>query len=136
MPKHNSQALQKLRLDKWLWAARFFKTRSIAKSAIEGGKVHFNGQRVKVSKEVQVGDELRIRQGFDEKTIVIKALSDQRRGAPEAQLLYQETEQSIAKRDTNTQQRKNLRHIAPETKPNKKDRRQLQQIKQHLWDES
>lgn len=134
MAKSKSETLQKLRLDKWLWAARFFKTRSIAKTAIEGGKVHFNGQRVKVSKEVQVGDELRVRQGFDEKTVVIKQLSDQRKGAPEARLLYAETAESIAKRDTHAQQRRNIRHTAPETKPNKKDRRQLQQIKQHLWE--
>ena len=75
--------LQKLRLDKWLWAARFFKTRSLAKQAIEGGKVHFAGQRVKVSKEISVGDLLSIRQGFDAREVTVCALSDQRRGAPE-----------------------------------------------------
>jgi ribosome-associated heat shock protein Hsp15 len=126
--------LEKLRLDKWLWAARFFKTRTIAKAAIEGGKVHFNGQRVKVSKEIQVGDELKIRQGFDEKIVIVKALNDKRRPASEAQLLYSETEASMAKREDYAEQRKQLRIRAPESKPNKKDRRQLQQAKQHLWD--
>ena len=62
----------KLRLDKWLWAARFFKTRSLAKAAIEGGKVHLDGQRVKVSREITVGCEVRLRQGWDEKTVVVK----------------------------------------------------------------
>ena len=90
---------EKLRLDKWLWAARFFKTRSLAKAAIEGGKVHLGGQRVKVSREIQVGDELQIRQGWDEKVIVVEALSDKRRGAPEAQGLYKETEESVKKRE-------------------------------------
>ena len=130
----DAKPITKLRLDKWLWAARFFKTRSIAKAAIEGGKVHFHGQRVKVSKEVQVGDELRIRQGFEEKTVEILALSDQRRGAPEAQKLYRETEESIIRRETNTAQRKNLNRAAPEGRPNKRDRRQLQQAKQQLWE--
>ena len=89
----------KLRLDKWLWAARFFKTRSLAKAAIEGGKVHLDGQRVKVSKEISVGDTLHIRQGWDEKVVEVKALSGQRRGAEQAQLLYEETEASIKKRE-------------------------------------
>ena len=132
MPEHLLD-LQRVRLDKWLWAARFFKTRSLAKAAIEGGKVHYHGQRVKVSKEVIINDELRIRKGHDEKTIIILALSDKRRGAPEAQLLYQETPESVSKRELNAQQRKHLNSLSPETKPNKKDRRQLQHIKQ-FWD--
>ena len=84
-----------VRLDKWLWAARFYKTRSIAKAMIEGGKVHYNGQRAKVSKNVEIGAMIKLRQGSDEKEIEVIALSDQRRGAPEAQLLYQETAQSV-----------------------------------------
>ena len=94
-----SDGAEKLRLDKWLWAARFFKTRSLAKAAIEGGKVQLDGQRVKVSKEILVGDELKIRQGWDEKVVRVLALSDQRRGAPEASLLYEETPESIARRE-------------------------------------
>ena len=100
MPKAEQHlAAETMRIDKWLWAARFFKTRSIAKSAIEGGKVHFDGERVKVSKEVRVGMELTIQQGFEKKTVVIKAISGVRGPAPVAQLLYEETEVSLAKRD-------------------------------------
>lgn len=79
---------EKVRLDKWLWAARFYKTRAIAKGAIEGGKVHYDGQRCKVSKTVDLGAMITLRQGFDEKIVEVKAISDQRRGAPEAQKLY------------------------------------------------
>ena len=77
-----TETQEKVRLDKWLWAARFFKTRSLAKDAIEGGKVHHEGQRDKVSKEIKVGMTLTIKQGFEDKTITIKALSEVRRGAP------------------------------------------------------
>ena len=77
----------KVRIDKWLWAARFFKTRAKSREAINGGKVHVNGQRVKPSKELEPEDQLEIRQGWDEKTIIVKAVSAQRKAAPEAQLL-------------------------------------------------
>ena len=87
----------KVRLDKWLWAARFYKTRALAKTAIESGKVHCRGERCKPSKEPRLGDELQIRVGLEERTVEVKGLSVVRRGAPEAQLLYAETEQSIAK---------------------------------------
>ncbi|CAA0116200.1 Heat shock protein 15 [BD1-7 clade bacterium] len=122
---------QKIRLDKWLWAARFFKTRSLAKQAIEGGKVHYNGARVKVSKDVELGAELRIRLGWDVKTVLVQNLSDKRRGAPEAQLLYQETEESIEQRSLNAEQRKQMKEalISPDSKPDKKSRRQLQRMK-------
>src|SRR6187402_2703438 len=90
---------EKVRLDKWLWAARFFKTRSLAKQAIDGGKIHCDGQRVKASKEISTGINLTIRQGLEEKTVLVTALSDQRRGAPEAALLYTETEASLAERE-------------------------------------
>ncbi|MFI7981871.1 RNA-binding S4 domain-containing protein, partial [Acinetobacter baumannii] len=92
-------AVETMRVDKWLWAARFFKTRSIAKAAIEGGKVHHNNERVKVSKEIRVGMELVVQQGFDKKTVVVKALSNTRGPAPVAQQLYEETEVSIARRE-------------------------------------
>jgi len=72
----------KVRVDKWLWAARFFKTRTLAKTAIEGGKVQIDGQRVKVSREIAPGDVLRVRQGWDEREIIVAAVSDQRRAAP------------------------------------------------------
>jgi ribosome-associated heat shock protein Hsp15 len=127
-PMHNS--LQGMRVDKWLWAARFFKTRSLAKEAIEGGKVHFDGNRVKVSKEVQVGMELTIRQGFDEKTVIIKALSEVRGGAPQAQLLYEETPHSIAKREFYSSQRKLANLARPDHRPNKRERRHINNFKQ------
>ena len=122
---------QPVRFDKWLWAARFFKTRALAKQAIEGGKVHYNGARTKVSKTVEIGATLTIRQGWDEKTVVIKALSDQRRGADIASQLYEETQESISKRTLNADQRKLQRAsmAAPEHRPNKKQRRQIVRFK-------
>jgi ribosome-associated heat shock protein Hsp15 len=120
----------KVRLDKWLWAARFFKTRALAKAAIESGKVHCRGERCKPGKEPRIGDELQIRMGFDERTVVVQALSIVRRGAPEAQLLYSETPDSIAKREQAAEMRKagNL-GITTDGKPSKKQRRQLFQFR-------
>ena len=116
----------KVRLDKWLWAARFYKTRALAKTAIESGKVHCRGERCKPSKEPRLGDELQIRVGLDERTVEVKALSVVRRGAPEAQLLYAETEDSIAKREKAAALRKSgAMGITTEGKPTKKQRRQL-----------
>ena len=122
----------KLRLDKWLWAARFYKTRSLAKAAIEGGKVHLGGQRVKVSREIQVGDVLQVRQGWDEKVVEVLALSDQRRGAPEAQALYRETDDSIARREAAAAARKAAGGMIdrPAGRPTKKQRRQIHRFKQ------
>ena len=116
----------KVRLDKWLWAARFFKTRALAKAAIESGKVHCRGERCKPGKEPRVGDEFQIRTGFDERTVVVEALSIVRRGAPEAQTLYCETPDSVARRELAAAQRKagNL-GVATDGKPTKKQRRQL-----------
>jgi len=115
-----------IRLDKWLWAARFYKTRSLAKQAIEGGKVQYNGDRCKVSKEVQVGAKLSLRVGLDAKVVTIIALSDQRRGAPEAALLYEETADSIAQREQQAADRKALGSaFAHPERPNKKQRRQI-----------
>jgi ribosome-associated heat shock protein Hsp15 len=131
MPKNRSQDNDddddKIRLDKWLWAARFYKTRSLAKQAIDGGKVHCDGQRVKPSKEALVGLTLNIRQDWDEKTVIIKALADQRRGAPEAALLYEETEESKKIREKKAGERKAglASFIMSDHKPNKKERRQI-----------
>lgn len=124
--------MDKVRIDKWLWAARFYKTRNIAKQAIDGGKVHCQGQRVKPSKEIECGVELTIRQGHDEKTVLVIALSDKRRGAPEAAKLYQETEASIAKREALSAQRKVLRglDLAPDHRPTKKQRRQIHRFRE------
>jgi ribosome-associated heat shock protein Hsp15 len=124
------QQLETMRVDKWLWAARFFKTRSIAKDAIEGGKVHHNNERVKVSKEIRVGMELTIQQGFDRKTVVIKALSAIRGGAPIAQQLYEETEVSVARRELISTQRKLHNLARPDHRPSKKYRRQISKFKQ------
>ena len=123
--------LDKLRLDKWLWAARFFKTRSLAKAAIEGGKVQLRGQRVKVSKEICVGDCLQVRQGWDEREVTVLALSDQRRGASEAQGLYQESTASIERREREAAARKSAGGMLhrPETRPTKKQRRQIHRFK-------
>ncbi len=122
-----SETQKKVRLDKWLWAARFYKTRALAKNAIEGGKVHYNEQRCKVSKLVEQGAMLKIRQGFDEKTVEVKTLSEQRRGAPEAALLYEETAASIKLRMDESERRRKFKHANPifDHKPNKKERRQI-----------
>lgn len=119
-----------IRMDKWLWAARFFKTRSIAKNAIEGGKVHLNGERVKVSREVQIGMQLTIQQGIDKKTVIVKALSDIRGPAPIAQQLYEETAESIAKREQQAEQRKMGNIMYMSQRPNKKDRRDIDKFHQ------
>lgn len=120
-----------IRLDKWLWAARFYKTRAAARDMIDGGKVHYNGQRTKPSKLVEVGAEVRLRQGNDEKTIIVNALSAQRRGANEAQALYQETDESVTKREAISQARKlnALTMPHPDRRPDKKERRTLIKFK-------
>ncbi|WP_075186238.1 RNA-binding S4 domain-containing protein [Teredinibacter haidensis] len=121
--------MDKVRIDKWLWAARFFKTRNLAKQAIDGGKVHLDGARVKPSKDVEVGMQLTIRQSWDEKVVDIIALSDQRRGAPEAALLYLETEQSTTARTIKAEQRKAMGSLHGDTKPTTKQRRQIHRFK-------
>jgi ribosome-associated heat shock protein Hsp15 len=123
----------KVRLDKWLWAARFFKTRSLAKAAIEGGKVHLDGKRVKVSREIAVGDTLQIRQGWDEKVVLIKQLNDQRRGATEAQLMYEETAESLERREAQALARKAAGGMIdrPAQRPTKKQRRQIHAFKDY-----
>lgn len=127
----------KVRIDKWLWAARFFKTRNLAKQAIEGGKIHCGGQRVKASKEITTGLYLTIRQDLDEKTVLVTGLSEQRRGAPEAALLYQETEESRTQREERAAQRKAGMgsYIISDHRPNKKERRQIHRFeRKHLDD--
>ena len=120
-----------VRLDKWLWAARFYKTRTIAKTMIDGGKIHYNGQRAKVSKIVELGALIKLRQGNEEKEVEVLALSDQRRGAPDAQLLYRETETSLKKREEIAWARKNnaLSMPHPDRRPNKQERRNLLKFK-------
>lgn len=97
-PHSSDSDKEKCRLDKWLWAARFFKTRSLAADAIDSGKVRVDSDRVKPAKEVKLGASIHIRNKDFEIEILVRALSNQRRGAPEAQLLYEETESSRARR--------------------------------------
>ena len=119
-----------VRLDKWLWAARFFKTRAKAKDAIDGGKVHLDGNRCKPSKEVVAGDTLSITQGFDEKIVIVQRVSEKRGAAPIAQTLYQETPESEEKRALLAQQRKAAgAHIRSEGRPTKKNRRLIHQFR-------
>tara|TARA_B100000683_G_scaffold200869_1_gene194169 strand:+ start:1565 stop:1972 length:408 start_codon:yes stop_codon:yes gene_type:complete len=123
----------KVRIDKWLWAARFFKTRTLAKTAIEGGKVQLAGQRVKVSREITAGDVLRIRQGWDERDVVVKAVSEQRRGAPIAQTLYEETVESIARRERAAEARKAAGAMArPTQRPGKHERKALERLRKQF----
>ena len=127
-------SMTKVRADKWLWAARFFKTRSLAKAAIEGGKVHLEGQRIKVSKELCVGDRLSIRQGWDEKEVVVLALSADRRSAQIAQTLYEETPKSVEKRVREHAARKAAGSMArPDHRPDKYARRQLNRLRRQRY---
>jgi ribosome-associated heat shock protein Hsp15 len=120
----------RVRLDKWLWAARFFKTRTLAKEAIEGGKVHCRGERCKPGKEPRPGDLLVIRSGFDERTVEVLALSPVRRGAAEAQLLYRETPESISRREQAAALRKaGALGVQTDGRPSKKQRRQLHEFR-------
>lgn len=123
----------KVRIDKWLWAARFYRTRSLAKEAIESGRVHFGGSRVKVSKEIGIGDELTIRQGsatnYTQKTVKVLALSENRGNATIANTLYQETPESVSQREFFNEQKKLANLARPDHRPNKKERRQLERFR-------
>ncbi|MGW8287139.1 MAG: RNA-binding S4 domain-containing protein [Desulfobulbales bacterium] len=124
-------AEDKVRIDKWLWAARFFKTRSMAARAVSGGKVHVNGARIKPARIVQPGDELRIRRGELEFIVIIQDVSGKRRPAREAQLLYEETEDSLRLRE-NMRELKRLeatdRMYGPMKRPDKRDRRKIRKF--------
>ena len=120
-----------VRLDKWLWAARWFKTRSLATDAIDGGKVHVNGVRVKRSKPIQVGDQLTVTKPPYEFVITVVGLSEHRRSAGIAQTLYEEDPDSIATRERLNTQMRNQPSLAYEGKgrPTKKDRRRIERFK-------
>ncbi len=132
--KNDLTRLNFTRLDKWLWAARFYRTRAIAKQMIDGGKVFYNGQRSKSGKSVFIGDTIKIRQGFDEREVIISALAEKRRDATFAHTLYKETEKSINTREKNALARKQGILLSPtsDTKPDKKQRRQLRQFKEGI----
>ncbi|MFL1406972.1 ribosome-associated heat shock protein Hsp15 [Marinobacter sp. M1N3S26] len=130
--KSQDTGKSQVRLDKWLWAARFYKTRTLAKEAIEGGKVHYNDQRCKPGKTVETGAMVKLRQGWQEKIVIIDGISDKRRGAPEAQTLYHETEDSARRREELSWQRKTMQaaQLPPARRPTKKDRRDLQKFRE------
>ena len=120
-----------VRIDKWLWAARFFKTRSMAADAVTGGKVELNGDRVKPAKSVKVGDELKIRLGFYEHVVAVRGLSEQRGPAVVAQALYEETPESAAARAKLAER---MRHEMPKGtesgRPSKKDRCDIRRLRE------
>jgi len=120
----------KVRIDKWLWAARFFKTRSLAARAVSGGHVHLNGSRIKPARLVRVGDELVIRRGEVEFSIRILALADRRGPAKVARTLYEESEASIAAREAAREERRLIRAAAvrPAKRPDKRDRRRIREF--------
>lgn len=127
-----SDAPAPVRLDKWLWAARFFKTRSLASEAVSGGMVSMNGERAKSAKATKIGDELIIRRGQYVYTVIVRALSDKRRGAAEAQTLYEETEDSVAKREALAEL--NRANALPDNRPrlgrpSKRDRRLIDRFR-------
>jgi ribosome-associated heat shock protein Hsp15 len=129
--------MEKMRIDKWLWAARFYKTRSLASEDIDKGRVEVNGQTAKPSREVKPGDTVQVRQGAVQRTVVIAGLSAQRGPAPVAQGLYQETADSIEQRAKLALQQRYAREPAlslEQGRPTKRDRRDLEQAR-HSWDE-
>jgi len=134
MTKNNAQCsddLQPVRLDRWLWAARYYKTRSLAKQAIDGGKVHLNGQRSKPSRAVHIGDEVSVSKGTEKFQLTVLQLAEKRGPATVAQKLYQELEESIKKR-TETAEMRKIQHrseYASNGKPDKRQRRKIHQFK-------
>jgi len=130
---NNKATGKNIRLDKWLWAARFFKTRSLAKTAIEGGKVKVGGRRVKASHILKVGDSLKIPQGWEDIEVSVLALTAKRKGAADAQLLYRETNESISIRDSRNTARKLAGNIVFNSfeKPDKKTRKQIHLLKRN-----
>jgi len=132
---HGDDGDEGTRIDKWLWAARFFKTRALAAEAVNGGKVEVNGTRAKPSRTVRSGDSLNIRHGPYEWTVIVKAIAKLRGPAPQAQLLYQETEESAHKREAAIAQ---LRLERPPEfdhsgRPSKKDRRAIARFTKRGW---
>ena len=119
-----------VRIDKWLWAARFFKTRALASTAVSGGHVQIDGSRIKPSRNVQVGNRLHIRRGEELFEIDVLALSERRGPAKEAAWLYAETEESIKQREAAREQRKLIGGpmARPEGRPDKRDRKKIRQF--------
>lgn len=124
------ETLTALRLDKWLWAARFFKTRTLAVEAVNGGHVQVNEERAKPSRAVHVGDVLRIRKDQNTWKIIVLGLNEQRRPAKEAALLYQEDEHQREEREQQIEMRRLHGVNVPVRKPNKQERRKIEEFKQ------
>ena len=124
------EPVAQVRLDVWLWAARFFRTRSLAKQAVETGKVEVAGQRAKSSRAIRVGDPLQVTRGEETFDLVVRALSDTRGPAPVAQALYEETAESRQRREQQRLQRAAMRdgYRPPEHKPDKRARRLIQAL--------
>jgi heat shock protein 15 len=124
-----------MRLDKWLWAARFFKTRALASKHIELGRIWVNGAKVKTSKYIEVGDVIDLTLNSLPYKLVVIALNHQRRPAPEARLLYQEDEKTAAQREAQKQldQASRISAAYPDGRPTKRDRRQLDKMKRESW---
>lgn len=127
------ETLSSLRLDKWLWAARFFKTRALAVEAINGGHVHVNEERAKPARAVHIGDVLRIRKDQNTWKITVLGLNEQRRPAKEAVLLYQEDEHQREEREQQIEIRRLHGVNVPVRKPNKQERRKIEEFKQ-TWE--
>jgi ribosome-associated heat shock protein Hsp15 len=128
-----------LRIDKWLWAARFFKTRSIASDEIGKNRVQVNGQDAKASREVKPGDTVRMRQGQVERTVLVKVISAVRGPSPVAQLLYEETAESLAQRQKQAEMNRLSREPAlsiEQGRPTKRDRRQMEKTWDDRWSAS
>lgn len=121
---------ERVRIDKWLWAARFFKTRRLAAEAVEGGKVHVDGARIKPSRALRGGERLEIRRGHERLEVEVLALSDRRGPASVAQALYRETAESLAARTAAAEQRRLAAVVSPESagRPDKRARRQWRRI--------
>ncbi|MDR5171210.1 RNA-binding protein [Methylobacillus flagellatus] len=130
-----SEQDNKCRLDKWLWAARFFKTRSLATDAIDTGKIHVDGDRVKPAKEVRLGQVIHIRRKELEMEVIVRGLSTQRRGAPEAALLYEETPESMAKRENLavTREHEHAQRERGMGRPTKRQRRDIKKFTGIDW---
>ena len=126
--------MDKVRIDKWLWAARFYKTRGMATEEVDKGRVRINDAEVKPAKEIKLGDTVLLRQGQLSRTVVVRGISDKRGGAPQAQLLYEETEASVKLREQASEQRRlepanSLEH----GRPTKRDRRDIDKVNSKSW---
>jgi ribosome-associated heat shock protein Hsp15 len=126
--------MEKVRIDKWLWAARFYKTRSLATDEIDKGRVRINDLEVKPAKEVKIGDTIALRQGPATRTLVVRSISDKRGGAPQAQLMYDETEASLQLREQMAEQRRlEPANSIEHGRPTKRDRRSIDKVNNKSW---